>query len=177
MQVEIESRRVRFLCIAAFVAAISAAMGYFSALQGAVAAQSAAPSGHVESDPWSASQTIQPSKLTKELGESKGTAKPGRCLHWLPPALRGRARAGRRVSRPRAIRAGTRRFEEVGARRFAFRESRRLLRLLPARTLPEHSPSVQRASRHGLYEFARPASAARFRHGLGRERLSGGKRR
>jgi thiosulfate/3-mercaptopyruvate sulfurtransferase len=77
MQVEIKSRRVRFLCIAAFVAAMSAvATGYSSALQGAVAAQSAAPLGHVQSDPWSTSQTIQPSELIKELGESKGTAKP-----------------------------------------------------------------------------------------------------
>jgi thiosulfate/3-mercaptopyruvate sulfurtransferase len=77
MQVERKSRRVRFLCIAAFVAAISAAaMGYFSALQGAAAAQSAAPPAHVQSDPWSASETIQPPELVKELGESKGTAKP-----------------------------------------------------------------------------------------------------
>ena len=77
MQVEIKSRSVRFLCLAAFVAAISAAaIGYFSALQGAVAAQSGAPPVHVQSDPWSASQTIQPSELIKELGESKGTAKP-----------------------------------------------------------------------------------------------------
>jgi len=77
MQVERKSRRVRFLCIAAFVAAASAAaIGHFSTPQGAVAAQSAAPSAHVQSDPWSASQTIQPSELIKELGESKGTAKP-----------------------------------------------------------------------------------------------------
>src|SRR6202008_4149397 len=73
----IKSRRVRFLCIAAFVAALGAvARGHSSALQGAVAAQSAAPLGPVQPAPWPHPQTIQPSEWIKELGESKGTAKP-----------------------------------------------------------------------------------------------------
>jgi len=82
MSGEKEARFASFLSIAVFLAAMIVAAGYFSApLTGAgqpmIAALPAA------SDPWSASQTIEPSDLVKELGlsksepgESKSTAKP-----------------------------------------------------------------------------------------------------
>jgi thiosulfate/3-mercaptopyruvate sulfurtransferase len=71
-------RRARFaglLSIPVFFAAIILIAGYFSA-PSTGAAQSDAASSPVSSDPWSASQTIQPADLLKELNESKGAAKP-----------------------------------------------------------------------------------------------------
>jgi thiosulfate/3-mercaptopyruvate sulfurtransferase len=71
------SRLIKLLCIAAVLAAMSAAAtGYLSTLHEALAAQSAAPPTHVQSDPWSTSQTIKPLELIKQLADSNGTAKP-----------------------------------------------------------------------------------------------------
>jgi thiosulfate/3-mercaptopyruvate sulfurtransferase len=78
-------RKAQFACVLSipvFLAAIILAAGYFTvALTGA--AQSNVASSRASSDPWSASQTIQPSDLLKELGisksepgESKGAPKP-----------------------------------------------------------------------------------------------------
>ncbi|HEY2108997.1 MAG TPA: hypothetical protein VGH17_03800 [Candidatus Acidoferrales bacterium] len=64
-----------FLGIVTFLAALILAARYFSA-PSTGAAQSDAASSRVSSDPWSASQTIQPADLLKELNESKGAAKP-----------------------------------------------------------------------------------------------------
>jgi thiosulfate/3-mercaptopyruvate sulfurtransferase len=71
-------RKARFaslLSITMLLAAIILTAGYFSA-PSTGAAQSNAASSRVSSDPWSASQTIQPADLLKELNDSKGAAKP-----------------------------------------------------------------------------------------------------
>ena len=75
------ARFASFLGIAVFLAAMILAAGYFSAPTGA--GQSRIAALPVTSDPWSASQTIEPSDLVKELGlsegepgESKSAAKP-----------------------------------------------------------------------------------------------------
>lgn len=59
-----------FLGIAVFLA-MSLAAGYFSAPPTS-AGQSMFAASPVTSDPWSASQTVEPSDLVKELGLSKG---------------------------------------------------------------------------------------------------------
>jgi thiosulfate/3-mercaptopyruvate sulfurtransferase len=72
-----KARFARFLCAAiALAALLPAAFEYLSPRRAAAEAQSAAPASQAQSDPWSASQTIHPSDLIKELGESKSTAKP-----------------------------------------------------------------------------------------------------
>jgi hypothetical protein len=66
------ARFASFLGIAILLAAMILAAGYFSApLTGARQSMIAA-SPVTSSDPWSASQTIEPSGLVKELGISKG---------------------------------------------------------------------------------------------------------
>ena len=64
------ARFASFLGIAVFLAAMILAAAYFSAPTGA--GQSRIAALPVASDPWSASQTIEPSDLVKELGLSKG---------------------------------------------------------------------------------------------------------
>ena len=70
-----EGRFESLLSIAVFLAAIILMAGYFCTPPTG-AAQSNAASPRISSDPWSASQTIQPTDLLKELSESKGAAKP-----------------------------------------------------------------------------------------------------
>jgi thiosulfate/3-mercaptopyruvate sulfurtransferase len=71
MRVGRNARFAGFLSVAALLAAMMLAAVYFSAFS-AGAAQPAVSGARVLSDPWSASQTIQPSDLVKELGISKG---------------------------------------------------------------------------------------------------------
>src|ERR1700740_937919 len=71
-------RKARFtslLSITGLVEAIISMAGFLSA-PSTGAAQSNVASSRVSSDPWSASQTIQPADLLKELNDSKGAAKP-----------------------------------------------------------------------------------------------------
>jgi thiosulfate/3-mercaptopyruvate sulfurtransferase len=70
-----EARFASLLSIPVFLAAMILTAGYFSA-HPTGAAQSNMASSRVSSDPWSASQTIQPADLLKELNDSKGAAKP-----------------------------------------------------------------------------------------------------
>ena len=76
------ARFASFLGLALFLAAMILAAGYFWAPL-TRAGQSTIAASPVASDPWSASQTIEPADLVKELGllkgppgESKGAAKP-----------------------------------------------------------------------------------------------------
>ena len=69
------ARFASLLSIPVFLAAIILSAGYFSrSFIGAAQSDAALP--RASSDPWSASQTIQPADLLRELNESKGVAKP-----------------------------------------------------------------------------------------------------
>ena len=69
------ARFASLLSIPVLLAAMILAAVHFSS-PSTGAAQSNAASYRVSSDPWSASQTIQPTDLLKELNDSKGGAKP-----------------------------------------------------------------------------------------------------
>ena len=71
MSDETGARFAGSLCIAMFLAAVILAAGYFST-PALSAGQSATAASPVMSDPWSPSQTVEPSDLVKELGLSKG---------------------------------------------------------------------------------------------------------
>ena len=71
-----EARFAGLISSAVFLAILIPAAGYLSAPGTSSATRSAASAPHVPTDPWSASQTIQPSDLVKELNETKGAAKP-----------------------------------------------------------------------------------------------------
>ena len=77
------ARFVSFLGIAVFLAAMILAAAYFSAPTGA--GQSRIAALPVTSDPWSASQTIEPSDLVKELGLSEG--EPGQSKSAAKPIV------------------------------------------------------------------------------------------
>jgi hypothetical protein len=70
-----EARFAGLISSAVFLAVLIPA-GYFAAARSGDAVQIALAAPHAPSDPWSASQTIQPSDLVKELNETKGAAKP-----------------------------------------------------------------------------------------------------
>ena len=69
------ARFASLLSVTALLAGIILAAGYFSAPSTGAAQSNPSPS-RVSSDPWSASQTIQPTDLLKELNDSKGASKP-----------------------------------------------------------------------------------------------------
>ena len=70
-----EARFAGLISSALFLAVLIPA-GYFAAARSGDAVQIAVAAPHAPSDPWSSSQTIQPSDLVKELNGSKGAAKP-----------------------------------------------------------------------------------------------------
>ena len=78
------ARFASFLGIAMFLSAMILAAGYFSAPPTG-AGQSMIAASPVTSDPWSASQTIEPSDLVKELGLSKG--QPGESKSGAKPIV------------------------------------------------------------------------------------------
>ena len=70
------ARLAGLVSAAVFLAVLIAAIGYFSAPRTSAAQRSATAASHVAPEPWSESQTVQPSDLVTELTESKGAAKP-----------------------------------------------------------------------------------------------------
>jgi thiosulfate/3-mercaptopyruvate sulfurtransferase len=76
MKCETQSRLAKIFCAVLVVAIVVLVALAYAPLRRTTAAHASALSAEPQSDPWSASQTIQPADLMKELGDSKSANRP-----------------------------------------------------------------------------------------------------
>lgn len=123
--------------------------------------------GRADADPWTAADVIDPAQLARELAQATGGARPTILYVGFRALFKGGHIAGALFHGTASTAQGLAELKTWAAALPRNTQVVYLLRLLPFRSLPQHSTGLRCATRNGLWAFACIDAAQKFCGGLG----------